>query len=118
MRKYAIIRAAAFLLFAAPLFIASAQDGGIGTLAGIVLSAQGKPVAGASVTMETANGGSPHATVTNLQGRFFFPELTHGYYDLRATHKGLTSEWKHNIEVTTGKETDVKLQLMAAQKKS
>lgn len=90
----------------------------MGTLAGVVLSAQGKPVAGASVMMQTATGGSPHATVTNSEGRFFFPELIHGYYDLRATHKGWVSDWKHNIEVNTGKQTEVKLQLRTAQKKS
>ena len=90
----------------------------MGTLAGVVLSAQGKPVVGASVTMQTATGGSPHATVTNSQGRFFFPQLIHGYYDLRATHKGWVSDWKHNIEVNTGKQTEIKLQLRTAQKKS
>jgi hypothetical protein len=67
--------------------------------------------------MRTATAGSPHATVTNSQGRFFFAELIHGYHDLRATHKGLASEWKHNIEVERGKETDSKLQLTSAQKK-
>lgn len=90
----------------------------MGTLAGVVLSAQGKPVVGASVTMQTATGGSPHATVTNSQGRFFFPQLIHGYYDLRATHKGWVSDWKHNIEVNTGKQTEIKLQLRTTQKKS
>jgi Carboxypeptidase regulatory-like domain len=109
----------AVLVCAAWAIASSAQDsGGVGTLAGVVLSAQGKPVVGASVMMQTATGGSPHVTATNSQGRFFFPELTHGYYDLRATHKGWVSDWKHNIEVNTGKETEVKLQLKAAQKKS
>lgn len=106
------------LVFAALTLMSRAQDaGGMGTLAGVVVSAQGRPVPGASVTMQTATGGSPHATVTNSQGRFFFPELVHGYYDLRATHKGWVSEWKHNVEVNTGKETDVRLQLKTAQKK-
>lgn len=107
------------LLFAILGCVLPAQDaGGMGTLAGVVLNAQGRPVAGASVMMQTATGGNPHATVTNSEGRFFFPELIHGYYDLRATHKGLVSDWKHNIEVNTGKQTEVKLRLGPTQKKS
>ena len=118
MAERAIRGAAVILILAALALVSPAQDaGGMGTLAGVVLSAQGRPVPGASVTMQTATGGSPHATVTNSQGRFFFPELVHGYYDLRATHRGWVSEWKHNIEVNTGKETEVKLQLKTAQKK-
>lgn len=106
------------LLVAVLVCAVAAQDaGGVGTLAGVVLNSQGRPVPGASVTMQTANGGSPHATVTNSQGRFFFPELAHGYYDVRAAHKGLASDWKHNIEVNTGKQTDVKLQVTPVQKK-
>jgi len=93
--------------------IAAAQSGGMGTLAGTVLNAKGKPVAGASVTMENATGESPHATTTNAQGRFFFPQLAHGYYDVRAAHNGATSDWKHNVEVSTGKQTDVTLRLHA-----
>jgi len=109
---------AAILLFAMFAFASRAQDsGGMGTLAGVVLS-QGKPVAGASVIMQTANGDGPRATKTNSQGRFFFPELIHGYYDVRAADKGRVSDWKHNVEVNVGKQTEVKLQLSSAQKKS
>ena len=96
----------------------AAQQGGMGTLAGTVLNGKGRPVAGASVTMENASGGSPHATTTNAQGRFFFPELVHGYYDVRAAHNGAASDWKHNIEVRTGKQTDVTLRLTHPQRKT
>jgi Carboxypeptidase regulatory-like domain len=109
--------ASCLLLCIGLAFAASAQDEGMGTLAGTVWSARGKPVTGASVTMENASGGEPHATTTNAQGRFFFPELLHGYYDVRASHNGASSEWKHNIEVHTGKQTDVALRLHADQRK-
>lgn len=95
-----------------------AQQGGMGTLAGTVLNGNGRPVVGASVTMGSASGESPHATTTNSKGRFFFPELIHGYYDVRATHKGASSEWKHNIEVRTGKQTDVTLRLVYPERKT
>jgi len=118
MKKWDLI----LLLFAVLALAAGAQDtghdaGGMGTLAGKVLTAQGKPVAGASVTMQSANGGNPHAAIADSRGRFFFPELVHGYYDVRAAHGNMVSEWKHNLEVVTGKQTDVELRLTEVRKK-
>jgi Carboxypeptidase regulatory-like domain len=103
----------ALLVCLVAALMASAQDQGMGTLAGTVLNAQGKPTVGASVTMESSTGENPHATTTNAQGRFFFPELTHGCYDVRATHEGATSDWNHNVEVRTGKQTEITLRLPA-----
>jgi len=98
--------------------MAAADIKGLGTLAGTVVSASGKPVADARVTSQGADGTLPKSTTTNAQGRFFFPELKNGYYDVRAYRSGAWTEWKHNIEVKTGKQTDVKLQLPAPAKKS
>ena len=95
---------------------AAGEDHGMGTLAGTVVGPGGKPVAGARVTSQGADGSHPQATTTNAQGRFFFPGLEHGYYDVRAYSNGAWSDWKHNIEVKTGKQTEVKLQLPASQK--
>lgn len=116
MRKGASILLLCLAMGAA--FIASAQEGGLGTLAGTVVNAKGRPVAGARVIMQSAAGASPDATTTNAQGRFFFPQLAHGYYDVRASLAGKVSDWKHNIEVRTGKQTDVTLRLSWARKRS
>jgi hypothetical protein len=94
-----------------------ADDGGMGTLAGTVTTAQGKLVPDASVTIQTADGKNPHATRTNAQGRFFFSELPHGLYDVRAYHNGMASEWKHNVTVETGKQIEVALQLTVNDKR-
>lgn len=108
----------AFLFVLALACAAAASDEpGMGTLAGTVIGSSGKPVAGARVTSQGADGSHPQSTVTNTQGRFFFPDLHHGYYDLRAYSGGAWSEWKHNIEVKTGKQTEVKLELPASKKK-
>jgi hypothetical protein len=88
-----------------------AHEGGMGTLAGTVLGPSGRPVRGARVTSQEAGGSHPAVTTTNAQGRFFFPELGHGYYDVRAYLDGSWSEWKHNIEVKTGKQTEVTLKV-------
>ena len=100
-----------FLLVAALAFAVAADTKGIGTLAGTVIGPSGKPVAGARVTSQGADGTMPKSTLTNSDGRFFFPQLENGYYDVRAYHSGAWTNWKHNVEVKIGKQTEVKLQL-------
>ncbi len=84
---------------------------GKGTLAGTVLGPSGATVAGARVMSQNADGQHPQVTLTNDQGRYFFPQLVHGLYDVRAYHNGAWSEWKHNIAVYTGEQTEVTLRL-------
>ncbi|MGA8224046.1 MAG: carboxypeptidase-like regulatory domain-containing protein [Candidatus Acidiferrales bacterium] len=104
------------LAVAALVCAATANDKGMGTLAGTVLSQSGRPVADARVTSQGADGSHPQVTMTNAEGRFFFAQLVHGYYDVRAYHNGAWTDWKHNVEVNTGKQTEVKLQLPSAPK--
>lgn len=113
-------RSILFLLLAAVVAIPGIAGGGWGqgTLAGTVLDSHGAPVAGARVTSQNADGVHPRATLTNAQGRFFFPKLWHGLYDARAYHHGVWSDWKHNINVYTGRQTEVTLVLPAAPPKA
>lgn len=97
---------------------ARAGEDGVGTVAGTVISSSGTPVPGARVTLQGADGTAPEMTDTNQQGRFFFPQLNHGYYDVRAYSNGAWSAWKHNVEVKTGKQTEVKLEIVPRKKTS
>ncbi|HTU33896.1 MAG TPA: carboxypeptidase-like regulatory domain-containing protein [Candidatus Acidoferrum sp.] len=99
------------VVFAALTLSAAVWAYGLGTLAGTVVDASGKPVVGASVVMQASAGALPYATTTNSHGRFFFPRLPHGYYDVRATTRYRASAWRHNLTVRTGKQTDVTLRL-------
>ncbi len=54
-----------FLLVAALAFAVAADTKGIGTLAGTVIGPSGKPVAGARVTSQGADGTMPKSTLTN-----------------------------------------------------
>ena len=112
-------RSTLLLLLIVTLVVAALPSAaaGTGTFAGTVLDSHGKPVADATVTLQTADGRHPTTQTTNAQGRFFFPQLARGYYDVRAYHNGAWSQWKHNIEVVTGKQTDVTLRLAAPRKK-
>jgi Carboxypeptidase regulatory-like domain len=117
-RKTVRRAASALVLCAILAFAAAAQEGGLGTLSGVVLNAKGGPVEGARVIMQSASGGAPDAARTNSSGRFFFPQLARGYYDVRASFAGKSTDWKHNIEVRTGKETNVTLRLSRTGKRS
>ena len=97
----------AALLIAAMLVVARPVASGerLGTLEGTV-DRDGRPLAGARVTAEEAEGAHPHATLTNGDGRFFFPRLSPGLYNLRAYYKGTWSGWAKNAEVKAGKGTN------------
>ncbi len=106
------------------LLLASLAGGGVatpaprththlGTLAGRVLGPNDAPVAGARVTVETADGRHPHAISTDAKGRFVFPNLLAGPYDARAYSDGSWSGWQHNIIVRVGKTTEITLRVSA-----
>lgn len=118
---------AAILLATCALFTASAgaatratgqttrrtpeQFTGEGTIGGQVLETNGKAVAGARVTLEASDGRKPKTTETNAQGRFWFPSLATGLYDVRAYSKGRISDWRKNVWVERGKQSNVTLRL-------
>src|SRR5271157_4501092 len=81
------------LLVALGLASAASANVAVGTLAGTVLDAHGKPVAGATVTMQTSDGRRPYATHPGTNGRFQFARYETGQYDLRAYSNGMFSEW-------------------------
>jgi len=85
-----------------------------GTMAGIVVDANGKPVAGATVTMQTSEDAHPYATHTDANGHFEFVRYATGQYDLRAYSKGNFSEWVKRISIRSGKTTDVTLHMPPA----
>ena len=86
-------RAMTLLLLATALGIASTASakGPIGELTGMVLDSHGKPVADATVTMQSSDGKRPYATHTDASGHFKFARYETGQYDLRAYSNGMFS---------------------------
>ena len=84
---------------------------GLGTVQGTVLDAHGKPVAQASVTIQTSDGLKPHATHTDSNGHYEFARYDAGQYDLRAYSKGQFSDWSKHIVIRPKKTTEVTLRL-------
>jgi len=90
---------------------ASAQSTGQGTIGGQVLGTDGKAVSGARVTLQPSDGRRAKITETNDDGRFWFPSLARGLYDVRAFHDGRWSDWRRNVWVERGKQSNVTLRL-------
>jgi len=83
-----------------------------GTLAGIVLGQNGKPVDHAAVVCQSSGGSSPRVKYTDANGRFAITGLRQDDYDLRATANGFYSDWKRNIVVRNGQTKEVTLRLV------
>jgi hypothetical protein len=84
---------------------------GLGTVQGTVLDAHGKPVAEASVTIQTSDGLKPHATHTDSSGHYEFTRYDAGQYDLRAYANGQFSNWSKHVVIRPKKTTEVTLRM-------
>jgi protocatechuate 3,4-dioxygenase beta subunit len=109
-------RSIVFLLLIAALGIAATASakGPIGELKGTVLDSRGKPVADATVTMQTSDGNHPHATHTDANGHFEFTRFETGQYDLRAYANGMFSEWTKRVSIRSKKTAEVTLRMPPA----
>src|SRR5713226_5207653 len=83
-----------------------------GSLSGVVVGMDDKPVPHASVNYQSSAGYNPHAVRTDSTGHFHIAKLRADNYDLRATAKGVFSEWKHNVAVGGGRDANVTLRLI------
>jgi hypothetical protein len=111
MRQF-LQRACIVVLVAALGFAAGVSARGpIGTLSGTVLDANGRPVADATVTMQSSDGKRPYATHTDADGHFAFTRYETGQYDLRAYWKGMFSDWTKRVTIRSQKTTEVTLKL-------
>jgi hypothetical protein len=102
------------LLMAAQDLAAQRKRGGT-VLSGVVLGPDDKPVAHATVTYQSAAGLAPHVVRTDSQGHFTITKLrSNDIYDLRASGRGVFSEWEKNVSVRSGQTKSVTLRLIYA----
>jgi len=92
----------------------AAQHKGAGVISGVVLGPDDKPVPHASVTYQSSAGIAPHAVHADSQGHFTIAKLRSDNYDLRASGRGVYSEWEKNVTVRSGQTKSVTLRLIYA----
>src|SRR5712692_177966 len=93
---------------------AAPQRKGSSTLSGVVLGPDDRPVAHASVSYQSSGGAAPHVVRTDSSGHFTISKLKADDYDLRASGKGVFSEWEKNIPLRSGETKNVTLHLIYA----
>ena len=114
--KRALIFFAAFVLVlvAARGVPAAPQTKGSAILSGVVIGPDDKPVPHASVSYQSSDGSAPHAVHTDAHGRFTIAQLRADNYDIRASAKGIFSEWEKNISLRKGQTKSIELRLIYA----
>lgn len=112
MRTRALLAGLLLTIFAAGAG-AAPQTVVQGTVGGSVLGPSGQAIVGARVTLQSSDGTRPETTETNAQGRFWFPMLPKGLYDVRAYSKGRASEWRKNVWVEPGRQSTIALRLQS-----
>ena len=90
------------------------QHRGTTTLTGVVVGPDDRPVPHAAVTYQSSGGNAPHAVHADAQGHFTITKLKADNYDLRASGKGVFSEWEKNVYVRKGQTKNVTLRLIYA----
>jgi len=115
MRRLGVVAVMILLALAAVRPAAAApQSKGSATLTGIVLGPDDRPVSHASVSYQLASGSAPHAVYTDSHGHFTISKLKADAYDVRASGKGVFSEWEKNVNLRKGQTKSLTLRLIYA----
>ena len=110
-RALVVVAVLAAVLASAQNSVAQSKGG---VITGVVLGPDDKPVSHASVTYQSSAGIAPHAVRADARGHFTITKLHSDNYDLRASGRGVFSEWEKNVTVRSGKSKSVILRLVYA----
>ena len=115
MRRARLVGAIFLLVLGAVRGVSAGPRGrNSATLSGVVLGPDDRPVPHASVTYQSSSGNAPHAVHADAQGRFSISRLKADNYDVRATGRGVFSEWEKNVTVRPGQNKTMTLRLIYA----
>jgi Carboxypeptidase regulatory-like domain len=94
----------------APNGLAEPQSSGSGAVSGVVIGPDDKPVAHALVTCESGTGSAPQVVHADAKGHFSVVKLRSDSYKLRASGKGVFSQWEETY-VHSGRTNEMTLRL-------
>ncbi|MGH9643422.1 MAG: carboxypeptidase-like regulatory domain-containing protein [Terriglobales bacterium] len=101
-------------LLVTPGVLAAPQSKGTSTLSGVVIGPDDKPAPHAGISYQYSDGSGPHAARADAHGRFTISHLRASSYDIRASAKGVFSDWQRNIPLRKGKARTIELRLIYA----
>ena len=90
------------------------QAKGSAILTVTVLGPDDRPVPHASVSYQSSGGRAPHVVHTDSHGQYTITKLRADNYDIRASGKGVFSEWEKNFTLRTGQRKELTLRLIYA----
>ncbi len=90
------------------------QPKGTSALAGVVVGPDDRPAAHADISYQNSDGSGPHVAHADAHGRFLISHLHSGSYDIRASAKGVFSDWARNLPLRKGQTRSVELHLIYA----
>jgi hypothetical protein len=108
----AVFRFVLLPMCAAFPFVCVAQGSNAGAIAGVVLSPDGKPISGASVTI-SAPDAPARSTTSSGDGSFVFRDLPSGGYTVRTTSPSFAPD-EESISVAIGRVTHLSIHLVLA----
>lgn len=114
MRRTIVFFGALLLMLAAGSVLALPQSKGTSTLSGVVIGPDDKPAPHATVSYQSSDGSAPHAARADAHGRFTISQLKADSYDIRASAKGIFSDWQKNIPLRKGQSRSIELRLIYA----
>jgi hypothetical protein len=115
MRRAFVLIAVFLLALVAVRGVSGApQSKGSATISGVVLGPDDRPVAHASVSYQSSGGSGPHVVRADSHGHFTITKLKADAYDLRASGKGVFSDWEKNVNLRSGQSKSVTLRLIYA----
>jgi hypothetical protein len=102
------------LVAASNVLAAPQQSKGTASISGVVIGPNDKPAPHASVSYQSSDGRAPHAVFADAHGRFTISQLKADSYDIRASAKGVFSDWQRNLPLRKGQARSVELHLIYA----
>jgi len=115
MNKHCTKMLFVFLMLAVCSSFALAQVRIVGSISGTVQDPSGAVVPGAKVVLKDEGTGIQKDTVTNSQGGFLFPDLSHGTFEVTVTAQGFQTAVMSKIVVAASKTTDIVIKLSVGQ---
>ncbi len=112
---HAALGVALILLFMWALPVQEAMAAEVGTIEGVIMDAEGLPLPGATVSIESDNLQGTRKAVTDAEGNYRFVQVPPGRYTVKAQMDGYHTVIQTEIRVQLGTETMVDIELPPAQ---
>ena len=97
------------------LLMTQALEAQTGLISGQVMDASQAVVPGASVTLDNPANGSHRVVTSNSVGRYTFPDVPIGIYNLSATKPGFQTSIRQGVEINVGAAITVDFSLATGQ---